>query len=48
MTHEGNNTASQLEELPGRKERKWIRDLCSITPYGLIQDGGSNSQNKRH
>ena len=35
MIHVGNNTDSQLDELLSRKERKWIWDLCSITPYGL-------------
>ena len=34
MIHVSNNTEFQLEELLGRKERKWIRDLGSITPYG--------------
>ena len=42
----GNNTESQLDELLSRKERKWIWDLCSITPYGLNQDDGYYSQNK--
>ena len=37
MINVGNNTESQLDEL-SRKERKWIWDLCSITPYGLNQD----------
>ena len=40
MIHVGNNTESQLNELHSRKERKWIWDLCSITPYGLNQDNG--------
>ena len=47
MIHIGNNTESQLDELLSRKERKWIWDLCSITPYGLNQDDGYYSQNKR-
>ena len=38
MIQVGNNTESQLVELLSRKERKWIGDLCSITPYGLNQD----------
>ena len=36
--HVGNNTESQLEELLGRKERKWIWELGSITPYGPCLD----------
>ena len=40
MIHVGNNTESQLDELLSRKVRKWIWDLCSITPYGLNQDDG--------
>ena len=47
MIHVGNNAESQLDELLGRKERKWIWDLWSITPYGLDQDGGYYCQNKR-
>ena len=47
MIHVGNNTESQLEELLSRKERKWIWDLCSITPYGLNQDDGYYCQKKR-
>ena len=47
MIHVGNNNESQLEELLSRKERKLICDLGSITPYGLNQDDGSYSQNKR-
>ena len=47
MIHVGNNTESQLDELLSRKERKWIWDLCSITPYGLNQDDGYYCQNKR-
>ena len=43
----GNNTESQLEELLGRKERKLIWDLGSITPYGLNQDDGFYCQNKK-
>ena len=43
----GNNTESQLEELLGRKERKWIWDLGSIPPYGLNQDDGFYCQNKK-
>ena len=42
-----NNNENQLEELLRIKERKWIRDLCSITPYGLSQDDGFYCQNKR-
>ena len=38
MIHIGNNTESQLEEHPSRKERKWIWDLGSITPYVLDPD----------
>ena len=41
----GNYTESQLEELLSRKERKWIWDLGSITPYGLNQDDGFYCQN---
>ena len=47
MIHVGNNTESQLDELLSKKERKWIWDLCSITPYGLNQDDGYYCQNKR-
>ena len=47
MIHIGNNTESQLDELLSRKERKWIWDLGSITPYGLNQDDGYYCQNKR-
>ena len=47
MIHVGNNTESQIDELISRKERNWIWDLCSITPYGLIQDDGYYCQNKR-
>ena len=47
MMQVGNNTESQLDELLSRKERKWIWDLCSITPYGLNQDDGYYCQNKR-
>ena len=47
MIQVGNNTESQLDELLGRKERKWIWDLCSITPYGLNQDDGYYCRNKR-
>ena len=32
MIHVGNNTESQLDELLGRKERKWIWELGSILP----------------
>ena len=46
MIHIGNNTESQLDELLSRKERKWIWDLCSITPYGLNQDDGYCCQSK--
>ena len=46
MIHVGNNTESQLDELLCRKERKWIWDLCSITPYDLNQDDGYYCQNK--
>ena len=42
MIHMGNNTESQFDELLSRKERKWIWDLCSITPYGLNQDDVEN------
>ena len=48
MIHVGNNTESQIEELLGRKERKWIWDLGSITPYGQNLDDGSYYQNKRY
>ena len=47
MIHVGSNTESQLEELLSKKERKWIWDLGSITPYGLMQDDGFYCQNKR-
>ena len=47
MIQVGNNTESQLDELLSRKERKWIWDLCSITPYGLNPDDGYYCQNKR-
>ena len=47
MIQVGNNTESQLDELLSRKERKWIWDLCSITPYVLNQDDGYYCQNKR-
>ena len=47
MIHIGNNTVSQLEELLSRKERQWIWELGSMTPYDLNQDDGFNSQNKR-
>ena len=47
MIHVGNNTESQLDDILCRKERKWIWDLCSITPNGLIQDDGYYCQNKR-
>ena len=47
MIQVGNNTESQLDELHSRKERKWIWDLCSITPNGLSQDDGYYCQNKR-
>ena len=47
MIHVGNNTESQLDEFLSRIERKWIWDLCSMTPYGLIQDDGYYCQNKR-
>ena len=47
MIEVGNNTESQLDELLSRKERKWICDLCSITPYGLNQDDRYYCQNKR-
>ena len=47
MIHVGNNTESHLEELLSRKERKWIWDLGSMTPYGLSQDDGSYCQIKR-
>ena len=46
MINVGNNAESQLGELLGRKERKWILDLGSITPYGLSQDDGFYCQNK--
>ena len=46
MIHVGNNTESQLEELLGRKERKCIWDLGSMTPYDLCQDDGFHCQNK--
>ena len=48
MIHVGNNAQSQLEELISRKERKWIWELGSITPYGLNQDDGFYCQDKRH
>ena len=48
MIRVGNNTESQLAELLSREERKWIWDLCSITPYGLSQDDGFYCQNKRY
>ena len=41
-----NNNEHQLDELLGRKERKLIWDLASITPYGLGKDGGFYCQNK--
>ena len=47
MIHAGNNTESQLDELLIRKERKWILDLSSITPYGQALDDGHYCQNKR-
>ena len=47
MIHVGNNTESQHEELLSRKERKWVWDLGSITPYGQNQDDGFYRQNKR-
>ena len=47
MIHVGNNNESQLEKLLGRKERRWIWDLGSITPYGLRQGDGFYCQNKR-
>ena len=47
MIHVGNNTESQLEELLSRKERKWIRELGSISNNGLCQDDGFYCQNKR-
>ena len=40
MFHIGNNIESLLDELLSRRERNWIWDLCSITPYGLNQDDG--------
>ena len=46
MIHVGNNTESQLDELLSRKERKWIWDLCSITPYGLNQDDDFTDKTK--
>ena len=45
LIHLGNNTESQLEELLSRRERKWIWDLGSIAPYGLIQDDGFYCKN---
>ena len=42
-----NNIEIQFEELLGRKERKWIWDLGSITPYSLGQVDGDYCQNKR-
>ena len=48
MIHVGNNTESQLEELLSRKERKWIWDLGSISPYGLNQVDEFYCQDKRH
>ena len=48
MIHVGNNTESQLEELLGKNERKWIWDFGSITPYGLDQNDGFYCQNKRY
>ena len=47
MIRVGNNTEYQLEELLSRKERKWIWDLGSITPYGLYQDDGFYCKNKK-
>ena len=41
------NKRCNIYELLSRKERKWIWDLCSITPYGLNQDDGYYCQNKR-
>ena len=41
MIYVGNNTETQLEELLGRIDRKWIWDIFSITPYDLNQDNGS-------
>ena len=48
MIYVGNNTESQPNELLGRKERKWIWDLGSITPYGLNQGDGFYCKNKRY
>ena len=47
MTQVGNNTEFKLDELLSRIERKWIWDLCFITPYGQNQDDGYYCQNKR-
>ena len=47
MIHVCNNIESQLDELLRRKERKWIWDYCSITPYGLCQDYEYYCINKR-
>ena len=48
MIHVDNNTESQLDELLRRTERKWLRDLRSITPYSLNQDDGYYCQGKRY
>ena len=45
--HVANNSRHYLHQLLNRKERIWIWNLGSITPYGLNQDGGFFSQNKR-
>ena len=47
MTHVSNNIESQYEEFLSRKDRQWIRDLFSITPYDLNQDDGLYCLNKR-
>ena len=47
MIHIDNNTESQLDELLCRTERKWIWDLCSITPNGLSHDDGYYCQSQR-
>ncbi|KAJ8039742.1 hypothetical protein HOLleu_13841 [Holothuria leucospilota] len=45
--HVANSSRQQLHQLLNRKERKWIWDLSSTAPYGLNQDDGYFSQNKR-
>ena len=47
MIHVGNNTESKFEELLGRKERKWIWELGSITPYGPCLDDEVYCQDER-